>query len=488
MIGRLFDVTVIGSNLSGLIAASLLVKRGFNVLIADVKSNRHCAQVGGYQLGRFHNLLFGFAKDQIFPTIFSELGIPFLDKKRFTLAEPACQVVMPLRRIDVVQDRDDWLSSMKYEFPAEGDAIRSLYSVIDKHGTGIRDFFSHNAIYPVSSIGEKLAARKAFNHSQETLPDSLKRSFSDFLQSAALSDEAGAVVESCLQFLMPTYPDSINLAFASHWLNTTNAGIYHVEGGAKSLEGVFMERITSYRGTYHIADSIEDVHFGKFAEIKFSDQKEAVKTRFVLVADDILSFMQNYAPKQFKSHIKSKIEIAPFRSHDFVLYLGVDESVVPVGMEANVVLVTDPAAELVDENCIFINISNPLDETLAPQGKRLVSARVKVKPSDMALGELEAKKLCERIIRNLKDLIPFLDDFTDLVAMKESYRLYLEERKRAWEWNIDDERLGVGYLGYRTPHKSIYYCGKAILPGLGLEGEAIAARNAANILSDKIGK
>ncbi len=86
MIGRLFDVTVIGANLSGLIAGSLLVKRGYNVLIADVKSERQCVETGGYRLGRFHNLLFGFGKERIFTNIFSELGIPFLDKK--TLLPP----------------------------------------------------------------------------------------------------------------------------------------------------------------------------------------------------------------------------------------------------------------------------------------------------------------------------------------------------------------------------------------------------------------
>ena len=36
MIGKLYDATILGANLSGLVCSALLVKRGFNVLVVDL--------------------------------------------------------------------------------------------------------------------------------------------------------------------------------------------------------------------------------------------------------------------------------------------------------------------------------------------------------------------------------------------------------------------------------------------------------------------
>ena len=141
-----------------------------------------------------------------------------------------------------------------------------------------------------------------------------------------------------------------------------------------------------------------------------------------------------------------------------------------------------------DDNMVMISLSALGDESLAPPGKRLLAARVKVRPDADRLDERSAERFSERIVAGLRDLIPFLDDFTDFVAVKESFEMYNSERNDAWMQSIDDERLCVALMNYRTPQKNIYYTGRAVLPGLGMEGEAIAARTAANILSEKLAK
>lgn len=488
MIRRLFDVTIIGADLSALMAGSLLVKRGFNVLIADVRESATGTRVGPFTLRRFTGILHGFGKDQIFNRIFAELGIPFLDKKRFSTSETAYQVVTPERRVDIQQDRDAFLLSMGHEFPGDAKKIHSLYQEIDRLTAGLRGILSQNFIYPPASLGERFSARKVLGSSPQALQDSWAIDFHDFLEDLGLSEEAKSFVDCQLQFLSPLYPIGTLLPFAAFWLGLSNAGISRVEGGTRTLEGLLKERIETYRGEIRVVPAVESVHFGKLTELHFAEDRETIKTRYILVTDDPGDFLSIHAPKSVKSDFKEKLERPAPPCHDFVLYLGIQDQVVPVGMESNLVLVADPGAKLIDDNLIMISLSDPLDESLAPAGKRLLAARVKIAPKSGVMDKETARGLAKGIVTQLRELIPFLDDFTEFAAVDESYALYEVERRRPWRWSIDDERLHLANLGYRTPQKNVYYGGGAVLPGLGFEGEAIAARTVSGIISEKLAK
>lgn len=483
MIGMLFDVTILGSELSGLIAGALLVKRGYNVLIAEVEAQAHVKKVGEYRLRRFPGMFFGFGKGQIYSEIFAELGIPFLDKKRFLMAEPGFQVVTPDRRVDIPQERDDLFRTFSLEFPTESGKMVSLVNDIDRHAQSIRGFFVNNVVYPASTWGESRAAKKVLASMSEDYKDAINTDYAAFLDHYSLSADARSFIDGQVQFLSPVFPDQPNLAFAANLVGLTNNGIFRVEGGMKVLEQLYRERISSYRGVCHKTPAIEGIEFAKYNEIKFADQKEPIKTRYIALSENPAQFFSAWSPKHLKSELKEKMDLAPPKHHDFVLYIGIDAGVVPVGMGDNVILIQDPTRELINDNFIMISVSARDDEAVAPLGKRLLAARIKVAPAGGVLDPETTDRLCDRIHAALRELMPFLDDFTDFVAKKESYELYRQEREEAWSQNIDDDKLGVALLQNRTPHKSVFYTGKAVLPGLGMEGEAISARNFANIIS-----
>ncbi len=488
MIGMLFDVTILGSDLSGLIAGALLVKRGYNVLIADVEAQAHVKKIGEYRLRRFPGMFFGFGKGQIFSEIFTELGIPFLDKKRFLMAEPGFQIVTPARRVDLPQSRDELFRTVSLEFPKESGKVVSLISDVDRYAQVIRGFFVNDVVYPPSTWGEGRAAKKALANVSDLYKEAIRTDYGEFVDRYELSPEARTFVDGQVQYLSPVYPDAPNLAYAANLLGLTNNGIFQVEGGIKVLETLYRERISAYRGVCHRTPAIEHIEFGKYTEIKFADQKEPIKTKAIAVCDNPEEFFKAWSPKHLKSDFKEKLELPPPGQHDFVLYVGIDANVVPVGMGPNVILVQDPRRELIDDNLIMISLSAPDDEALAPIGKRLLAARVKIRPQNGVMEERTADMLCERIHAALRELMPFLDDFTDFVAKKESYELYRIERAEAWSQNIDDDKLGVALLHNRTPHKSVFYTGKAVLPGLGMEGEAVSARNLVSIIAEEYPK
>ena len=489
MIGKLFDVTILGANLSGLVTAALLVKRGFNVLVVDLESEKREIKKDGYTLKRFPSLFFGFGPNQIFTDIFSELGIPVLEKRKFAIAEPAYQIVLPQNRIDVFQGREKLFKILEREFPTQATLMMSFYNDIDNYASAIRSFLSRDIIYPPSSFREGMRARRAAKQVISAFKDKGDPDYHTFLDSFQMSGPARAFIDSQTQFLSQVYPDYTTIYYASYVLGWTNNGIFKADGGIKALEDICKERISSYRGAFHHSQGIEEIDFGKICGIKFPEVREKIKTKHILYTGNPEEFMKAHAPKHFKGNLKEMMAIDEPSCHTFTLYLGLDEHVVPVGMEENVIVVENPNKELLNGNCIFLRLSHSGDTGFAPKGKRLLSATMKVKPDGAEMTVMETQKISEDATQTILRMIPFLDRYLDFVALEESFALYQAERRESFRPTVDpDDKFGVAFLPNRTPHKQILYTGNGILPGLGIEGEGFGSLQAANILSRKLMK
>ena len=489
MIGKLFDVTVLGSNLSGLVTSALLVKRGYNVLVVDLESERHEIKKDGYTLRRFPALFFGFGPNQIFTEIFQELGIPVLEKKRFSLAEPAYQMVLPQNRIDVFQGRKELFEILKREFPDQSTMMMSFYNDIDSYASAIRNFLSQDIIYPPSTIREGMKTRRAAKQVISAFKGKSKVDYRTFLESYQMSGPAMAFIDAQTQFLSQVYPDEMTIYYAAYLLGWTNNGIFKADGGIKALEDICKERISSYRGSFHQSKGVEEIEFGKIAGIKFPEVREKIKTRYILYTGNPGEFMKAHSPKHFKGGLKDMMSVPEPSCHTFTLYLGIDEHVVPVGMEENVIVVNNPDKGLIEGNMIFLRLSHSGDTTFAPAGKRLLSATMKIKPDGDELTVMEAQRISREAVELIEEIIPFLDGYLDFIAIEESFALYQAERREAFRPTIDpDDRFGVAFLTNRMPHKQVFYSGPGVLPGLGIEGEGFAAQQVANLLSRQLMK
>jgi phytoene dehydrogenase-like protein len=487
MIGKLFDVTVLGANLSGLVASALLVKRGFNVLVVDLENERREVKKGGYTLRRFPSLFLGFGPKQVYADILGELGIPVLEKKRFALAEPAYQIVLPNNRIDVFQGRDELFGILRREFPDQATRMMSFYNDIDRYASAIRNFMAQDVIYPPTGIREGMRARHAAKQVMSANKEKVNVDYSEFLASFEMSRSATAFIDAQVQLLSPIFPDSATLYYASYLLGWTDKGIFKAVGGVKALEDICKERIASYRGSFHHSSGIEAIDFGKITGIKFPEVKENIKTKYILYTGNPEEFFGQFAPKSFKGNLKNMMQIPEPSCHTFTLYLGIDDQVVPVGMEENVILIKDPEAELLNANMIFLRLSDADDSGFAPPGKRLLSATMKVQPGAEELTAAEVQKLAGSATESIHQLMPFLEDFLDFVAVEESFALYQAERRDTFQPTVDpSDWFGVGLLPNRTPQKQVFYTGPGVMPGLGIEGEGYAALQVANILSKQL--
>jgi phytoene dehydrogenase-like protein len=483
MLGKLYDVAIIGNELAGLVAGALLVKRGFQVVVIDVESQRIQVKRDGFALRPFPGLFYGFGQGQVFSDIFLELGIPFLEKKKFQLATPAYQVAMPEARVDILQGREEWTKLLHSEFGADAGGLMNMLNEMDRYHSILRRLLTHELIYPAYTLREKYRLNRACGELGADYKEGARLSYSEFLDSFHLSPATRAFLDAQFYFLAPVYPDDPSLFFASFVFSYVNKGIFNVEGGLRVLEDICKERISSYRGQLQRAGEIESIDFGRVNEIQLGGVKEPVRAKKILVCSDIGAFLTKFAPKSLKGSFQERLSAPPPRRHSFTLYVAVDEQVAPVGMKDNVILLTDPSKPLSAQNLTFVSLSAGDNPDFAPPGKRLFATTVVVEPESGELTAPEARRLSELMLKNLRDLVPFLDDFTQFVAYDESFALYQAIRRSTVSPTVDPEdRFGIACLSNSTPHKEVFYAGKATLPGLGMEGEGFSAVMAAQLL------
>jgi phytoene dehydrogenase-like protein len=127
-----------------------------------------------------------------------------------------------------------------------------------------------------------------------------------------------------------------------------------------------------------------------------------------------------------------------------------------------------------------IRIPTLLDDTLAPEGRHVMSINVRYAPYKLQASNWESqrKALGDHVINSLKSHIP---DLKDLVLHRQTITpLDYENEYHATEGSIFHGQMGLdqllimrpfaGYAQYRMPVKNLYLCGAGSHPGGGVTG------------------
>jgi len=112
------DLIVLGDDISGIAAGSLLAKRGFNVLVVDRPAPSRAMSIPGLETRGFRSFI-------------SKLGIPEARLRSLKKNPIAFQVVLPDHRIDVTSDEEHLFSELDREFPEYEEWTRQLFDEIE---------------------------------------------------------------------------------------------------------------------------------------------------------------------------------------------------------------------------------------------------------------------------------------------------------------------------------------------------------------------
>ncbi len=472
------DLLVLGSDLSGVMTATLLAKRGMNVLILDDDDEGEPTP----------NVTTGLSS-RSFKSLLGKLMIPDSKLQMIQENKIGCQVVFPKHRMDMQRSRPLFLKEVSREFPQERETLEELLVEIDQlRENHLEDLLS---FFPI--IGPK--ERKRF-----------VRWFHDFPRAKALSiwnrltPTLQCFIKVQLRFFSRSPLFDPPLAQMLLFLPPENDASFSIKGGIKELKKLFYDKLDYFGGMVHPLgdDSFQILTKGREVKgVQLGRYNFPTRCRFLLGNMNIQKFY-NAVPSPFLSFLfdrsKQKVEsLVPVEERSVVQY-ETWRDILPSPMKENLVYVGDPSAPLEGSNYLEINV-HPFPKPPETGADTLMTVTYNLGSKKEPLFE----KINAEIDSRLHRLIPFANSHLrrtfppsaegETQKTGETSELFPEQISGDYTQRM--EKIARKNITYEpsfffptltSPHKNLFILGPNILDWLGMEGKMLSALRAVEMI------
>ena len=500
---RIYDVCVVGSQLGGVVAGALLARRGFRVLhVAHDDAGFHYADHG-------YVLPFGPA---VVPSprqltsaeaVLSELGLATDFSRALQPSSPDLQLLLAKHRVDLSRDAGVLRTELRREWPSEAEALEAGFGRL----TGLFDFagFFLKASPPLPPDGllERREVKKALKLAS-TAPGAPPEPVGEARPFSDLSDhelvQSVTVAHRYLTYL-DGEPSPLSLV---RLLGGAFRGTNRLPGGQGTLREMVRRRIAESRGELRggpgepAVVSGFDVDGGKVEAIRLADSPDAHVARAFVAAIDADRLLKLLPADIAGSRAVEPLRRIRPRRQLLTLNLIVKQTALPPALGENVLALRNASAGDALENAVFLQVlparkvGNPRPGEKSAGGETVADERVVCAsgfiPADVR-GRDALRGAAARIREAVADAIPFFErhlvaESAPLVASPE--RAELPPVHPLYETELEDT-LGVTGLPVRGPWKNLFFAGREVLPGLGIEGEFYAGIQAAGHIAALLG-
>ena len=476
-----YDLVLIGARFSQLALGALLSKRGHSVLIID--QHRHPAPfteepIDGYLFRRRPAPLSGLDSEGLLGHFLNEIGIGrVLVSKSYPSNPVSYQVALPRHRINVYPKREHMLEEISREFPQSIDSFRELYAQMD--ALTEKWFENFSSITSLESIRYSLAGIR-----EQTSGIRQTRQLKPVLKQFEGMGSEGDFLKVQNHILGGCPLDSLPGTLSAALIHRIGCrGTYQEPVGTTSLTELMLTRFQEFGGEILSgrARDIKNVP-GNRMSVSLEDGSN-VETACLSTTSDIARHIKGLMRKRNARSARDNSARVPVR-----FYLGIDEAVVPLGMEDNLFLLRADDGGPMGIRVLYLALS-PSGSSMSPDGRRslTVTALVEKGVLDNLNGEMihEAE---QDILKPLETVIPFLHDGLNLfksdlpVSTGEKAPRPLRGEIMSWIpalvgrgriWTLRRGRVAVMTL---PPWE------------LGLEGETLSAIAAAGSMRKYLGK
>ncbi len=466
------DLLVLGSDLSGVMAATLLAKRGLNVLILDDDEDDDLHP----------NLVTGLGAKS-FKSFLGKLMIP--DSKLQVLHENkvGCQVIFPKHRLDLYSSRPALLKEIEREFPEERALFEELMGEVDRlRETYLEEAFSY---LPLVSEKEKKKFIKWFQSFPEqkllSLWNQLSPTFQCLIKVQLRFFSRNLVMDPpILQLLLFLTPEGLTS--------------YSIRGGARELKKIFFDKLDYFGGmvhplredTFQILSKGQEIRGAQLTRYNFP-----TRCRYLLGNMDIKSLYQELPTPllSFFSQRKKKVFSLNSAEERRVLQYQLSRKILPEPMKENVIIVSDPLAPVVGSNYLEVNLY-PLYKGASEEFDTLMTVTYSISANNLGNGGNSnfLEKIHQEIDHRLRKLLPFSDSHLKRVFPKTNEPV---TEPTLFPEVVEDsnllDRIGRGRLAYspslvfptlESNFKNLTVVGPNILDWLGMEGKMLTALKA----------
>ncbi len=499
---RLYDVCVIGSQLGGVLAGALLARRGLRVLhVAHDDPGFHYVDHG-------YVLPFGPAvvpNPRHMPaaeSVLAELGLATDFSRALVPSDPDLQILLPRHRVDVSREPAVLRTELKREWPKETERLEAAFATLGTLFDFAGFFLRAAPPLPPDGFGERRAVSKALKLASSA-PGAPPVPVDDARPFHGLEDQE--LVRSLFtahRFL--TYLDGeaspISLV---RLLGGALRGTNRLPGGLGTLREMVRRRIAESRGELRggpgepaVATGLE-IAGGKVEAVRLSDSPDAHVARAFVVATDADRVRALLPPDVARSKQGASLDRLRVGRQLVSVNLVVKAAALPPALGDNVLALRDAAGGDGLDNAVFLQVLPARRDARKGPGEKVPVADVADERVVCASGYVPAgggaealRDAAGRIREAVADAIPFFE--RHLVA--ESAPLLADGARAALPpvhplyGGETEDRLGIAALPVRGPWKNLFFAGREVVPGLGVEGEFYAGIQAAGHVAALLGR
>jgi C-3',4' desaturase CrtD len=486
-------VVVIGAGIGGLTAGALLARRGYQVLVLDqafvpggcastFKRRGFTFDVGATQVA-------GLEPGGIHKRIFDELEI---DLPEATPCDPACAVFLPgeTEPINVWRDPEKWAVERQRQFPGS----KPFWQLMATLFKASWKFQARDPVLPPRNLWDLWQLTSAVRpDTLITVPFTLM-TVGDALRSYGLYEDQRlrTFLDLQLKLYSQVDADETALLYAATALgvSTEPQGLFHLKGSMQVLSDRLVEALEKYGGKLLMRHTVEhiEVSGGQATSVKIRNQKTgevwtepADEVVANLTVQNLVKLLGEKAPPGYKH----RVDKLPPASGAFVIYLGVDQSAIPLGCPPHLQFLYDYEGPIGENNSLFVSVSHPGDGR-APEGKATIIAS---SFTDAAMWWRSSKEDYEALKEKyIEGAIARLNQYFYLKPETIIHQEAATPRTFAYYTGRDQGVVGgigqriptFGPFGFatRTPIKSLWLVGDSTHPGEGTAGVSYSALTA----------
>lgn len=239
---RHYDVIVLGRSLGALTTAALLARRDFTVLVLGQGTEPATYQAAGFTFFR-RAFTFLAAGCPIWKKVVGELAQSQTLGRRMTTVDPMMQALFPRRRFEIPANAELFDREVAREFPELTRPIGELYDGLSRVNAAADAVFDKDAVWPPEGFWERRAATR---HAR-ALPYAYAEPDADLLADFPRGHDYRSIVRATVGF--STYLSTDSPPFASARLHGSwTRGLLGLPGGESDVEDFLVERIETHGG------------------------------------------------------------------------------------------------------------------------------------------------------------------------------------------------------------------------------------------------
>jgi phytoene dehydrogenase-like protein len=511
---KYYDVIVIGRSLGALTAAALLARRDFTVLVIGQGRRSADYSAFGRKLRRRAFTMLA-ASSPVWARVMRELAHTQTWRRRVVALDPMLQVLVPgvpgrgpaakpgPVRIDVPPDTTAFAREIERELPDARRLVADLYSDFARVTAAADECFESDAMWPPGTFFERRETLKVVSR----LPFARAEPHADLLADFPKGHVYRRIVAESVRFAtdFATLPPAFAVArLHAAWTR----GVWALVGGEDELEQLLLERITANGGELALSDRAVglEVRRSVAAGVQVDHIERPIGAGFVIsdrTGEDLANLSGGEGISKRAQRDWPRITPSTGR---FVVSLVVRSAGVPAPLGREALLLPGERAQGLAARAIHLQRAALLDDS--PRGSGVAPARSdeELLVAEMLLSERDLSLLRDArqlVVDRLCAEMPFLDKHLVIVdsahdglpvwmyqdgARRDVERTELMEAARTEPMDRQIEVDPPGFLGVsgdpvRGPIERTLLCGMSVLPGLGQEGQLLAACSAARLVT-----